>query len=134
MFTLSTSSLDARNLPRSRKDKLTKGIPHEKNMSSYPAALIGRMGVSIDYRGKGIGTDLIENAIKPMFSNFQIGCRFLTVDAYNNDATRKFYTTNGFSDLFSTEQQEKEHIGMLPEKELKTRLMYFDLIRLYQQI
>lgn len=45
-FTLSNSSVDARNLPNNRKKKLTEYIPHEKNMSSYPATLIGRLGVS----------------------------------------------------------------------------------------
>jgi hypothetical protein len=30
--------------------------------------------------------------------------------------------------LFSSEQQEREYIGFSPERELKTRLMYFDLI------
>jgi hypothetical protein len=52
------------------------------------------------------------------------------VDAYNNEATRKFYESNGFLYLFSTEEQEKEYIGMPAENHLKTRLMYFDLIRL----
>jgi GNAT superfamily N-acetyltransferase len=133
-FTLSTSGLDVRDLPRSRKDKVTKDIPHAKNMSNYPAALIGRLGVSINYHGRGIGTELLKRGIKPMFINFQIGCRYLTVDAYNNEGTHKFYVANGFTNLFSTVQQEKDYIGMPPEKELKTRLMYFDLIRLYQQI
>ncbi|GHT23137.1 hypothetical protein FACS189430_05950 [Bacteroidia bacterium] len=55
---------------------------------------------------------------------------FLTVDAYNTEATRRYYHTNDFKDLFSTEEQEKESIGMSPEKELKTRLMYYDLMLL----
>jgi hypothetical protein len=59
-----------------------------------------------------------------------LACRFLTVDAYNNEATRRYYTANGFKDTFSTEQQEKEYLGMPSEKELETRLMYFDLILL----
>jgi hypothetical protein len=54
---------------------------------------------------------------------------FLTVDAYNNAATRSFYEKNGFIYLFSSEQQEKDYIKMPPEQELKTRLMYFDLLR-----
>jgi hypothetical protein len=57
-------------------------------------------------------------------------CRYLTVDAYNNESTRKYYESNGFLYLFSSEEQEKEYIGMAKEKELKTRLMYFDLIQL----
>jgi hypothetical protein len=56
------------------------------------------------------------------------GCRFLIVDAYNNESTRRYYVANGFKDFFSTEEQEKTHIGFPPEKELKTRVMYFDLI------
>ncbi|GHT42843.1 N-acetyltransferase [Bacteroidia bacterium] len=110
-FTLAYSSVDVRHLPNSRRKKITELIPHEKNLSSYPAILVCRVGVSKDFRGKG-------------------GCRYVMVDAYNNEATRRYYTANGFKDAFSTEEQEKEYLGMLPEKELKTRLMYFDLMLL----
>jgi hypothetical protein len=41
----------------------------------------------------------------------------------------KFYEANGFKTLFSSEKQEKEYIGLPPEKELKTRIMFYDLIR-----
>jgi hypothetical protein len=58
------------------------------------------------------------------------GCRFATVDAYNNETTRRYYETNGFKDAFSTEQQEKDYLGIPPDKTLKTRLMYFDLMLL----
>jgi len=129
-YTLATSSIDARHLPRSRRDKLTKYVPHEKTLSSYPSALIGRLGVNVNFRGKGIGTELIENIIKPILENFSIGCRYITVDAYNNPFVLKFYETNGFKSLFSSEEQEKEHIGQSPDRELKTRMMFFDLIRL----
>ncbi|MDR0546233.1 MAG: GNAT family N-acetyltransferase [Dysgonamonadaceae bacterium] len=132
-FTLSTSSIEARRLPGSRKRKLTGDVPREKTLSSYPAALIGRLGVNVIFRGQGIGSELINDFIKPMFLDFSIGCRYLTVDAYNNIATLRFYESTGFNFLFSTELQEKEHIGLSAENELKTRLMYFDLIRLYSQ-
>jgi GNAT superfamily N-acetyltransferase len=130
IFTLANSSIEARRLSGSRKRKLTENIPHEKSLSSYPAALIGRLGVNENFRGKRIGTELIEIVIKPMFRKFQIGCRYLTVDAYNNKNTLKFYENNGFLYLFTTERQEKEFIGMPEDKELKTRLMYFDLLKL----
>jgi GNAT superfamily N-acetyltransferase len=58
-FTLANSSIDGRNLPNNRKKKLTASIPHEKHLSSYPAMLIGRLGVHLDYRKKGIGSELI---------------------------------------------------------------------------
>jgi hypothetical protein len=49
-------------------------------------------------------------------------CRYLTVDAYNNEEARKYYEANGFQFLFSTEEQEREHIGLPDEKELKTNV------------
>jgi GNAT superfamily N-acetyltransferase len=130
-FTLSNSSIDSRNLPNSRRKKLTENIPHEKNLSSYPATLIGRLGVDRQFAQKGIGSELM-NFIKleAVALNNKNACRYLTVDAYNNESTKKYYEANGFQALFSTEKQEKEHSGLPEGKELKTRLMFFDLIRL----
>jgi GNAT superfamily N-acetyltransferase len=130
-FTLANSSIDGRNLPGSRKKKLTVNIPHEKNLSSYPSLLIGRLGVHRDFRKRGIGSELIRFIRTIALSEDSwSGCRYLTVDAYNNEITRNYYETNGFLYLFSTEKQEKEYIGMSENRELKTRLMYFDLIQL----
>jgi GNAT superfamily N-acetyltransferase len=129
------SSVDVRHLPNSRRKKITELIPHEKNLSAYPAFLACRLGVSTAFRGKGIGSDLMDWIKLWVLTSDSIGsCRFLTVDAYNNEATRRYYFTNGFKDAFSTELQEKEYLGMLPEKELKTRLMYFDLMLLSNKI
>ncbi|GAP71616.1 GNAT family N-acetyltransferase [Candidatus Symbiothrix dinenymphae] len=131
VFTLANSSMDVKHLPGSRRKKVTALIPHEKHLSSYPAVLVCRLGVNIAFRKKGIGSELlaiIKSAV--LLPANWAGCRFLTVDAYNNEITRHYYETNGFQNLFSTEEQEKEYIGMPPEKELKTRLMYFDLMLL----
>jgi GNAT superfamily N-acetyltransferase len=100
---------------------------------SYPAVLIGRLGVNKSYAKKGIGSELLDyiKALTVLPENW-LGCRYLTVDAYNNEHTKRYYEANGFQPLFSTETQEKEHIGCPHEKELKTRLMFFDLIRLFR--
>ena len=128
-LTLSNSSIDARNFPNSRRKKLTQNIPHEKSLSSYPATLIGRLGVSREYSGRGVGTELMEYIKQWLLEpGAKAACRYLTVDAYNNAPTLKFYENNGFKLLFSSEQQEMEYTGLSPERELKTRLMYFDLI------
>jgi GNAT superfamily N-acetyltransferase len=128
-FTLSNSSIDARNLPNSRRKKLVEHVPHEKSLSSYPATLIGRLGVDKNFSGKGIGTELM-TVIKSWLLEpaNKTACRYLTVDAYNSELTLKFYEANNFKCLFSTEAQEKAYIGLPAERELKTRLMYFDLI------
>jgi GNAT superfamily N-acetyltransferase len=130
-FTLAYSAVDVRRLPNSRRKKVIENIPHEKTLSSYPAVLVCRLGVNVTCKNKGIGTELMK-FIKQWFidSDTKGGCRYLTVDAYNNDVTRQYYTANGFKDIFSTEQQEKDYLNIPPEKELKSRIMFFDLIQL----
>jgi hypothetical protein len=61
-------------------------------------------------------------------SNNKTGCRFVVVDAYNEQSPTEYYKKTGFEFLFSTEEQEKEYTGLIDEDELSTRLMYFDLI------
>jgi len=79
--------------------------------------------------GKGIGTELVDFIKNWVLLSVNVAAsRYLTVDAYNNAAILKFYEENGFRMLFSSEGQEKEHIGLPQEKVLKTRLMYFDLM------
>ena len=36
-------------------------------------------------------------------------CRYLVVDAYNEDVPVAFYKKNGFDFMFSTEEQEKSY-------------------------
>ena len=129
MFTLSNSSIDARNLPNNRKRRLTQNIPYEKSLSSYPATLIGRLGVDSAFGGQGIGTELLKFIRQWMLLPVnKAACRYLTVDAYNNESTLKFYETNDFKLLFSSDRQEREYTGLSQEEALKTRIMYFDLM------
>lgn len=128
-FTISNDSIKVNFLPNSRKKKVTKLIPRQKQFRSYPAVLIGRLGVNEKFKGKGIGRELLD-FIKAWFidSDNKTGCRFLAVDAYNENGPISFYLRNGFEFLFSTEEQEKEYTGLDSQNELKTRLMFFDLI------
>jgi hypothetical protein len=105
-------------------------------MKSYPAVLIGRLGVNKDFRkvendAKRIGVQLMD-FIKSWFvdKNNKTGCRFIVVDSYNKERALTYYTENGFTGLFSTEEQEKEFTGLEKTDLLYTRLMYFDLIYL----
>jgi GNAT superfamily N-acetyltransferase len=128
-FTVSNDSIKVNSLPNSRKKKLVKSIPRPKQFRSYPAVLIGRLGVNQNYKGVGIGRELMD-FIKSWFidPNNKTGCRFIVVDAYNEPIPIKYYMQNEFEFLFSTEEQEKEYMGLLVDDQLKTRLMYFDLI------
>jgi hypothetical protein len=135
-FTVSNDSIKTTFLPNSRKKKVTKEIPRQKQMKSYPAVLIGRLGVNKNFRKieneqKRLGEQLMD-FIKAWFvdKNNKTGCRFIVVDSYNKERPLKYYTKNGFVELFSTEEQEKEFTGLSKTDELQTRLMYFDLIYL----
>ena len=128
-FTLSNDSI--KKLPNSRKKKVEKNIPYEKHYSSYPAVMIGRLGVDKRFQGLRIGTEVLD-FIKAWFLDplNKTGCRFILVDSYNTDRNIKFYQNNGFEFLFGSEEQEMEFRNIPDGRELKTRLMYFDLIQI----
>lgn len=94
-------------------NRLNRNIPNSKRRRSYPAVKVGRLAVSEDFAGQGLGTFILDN-IKFAFSNVKrLGCRFITVDALKSAVP--FYERNGFQ--FITEQ----------DKDDETRLMFFDL-------
>lgn len=133
-FTISNDSIKTYTLPNSRKKKINTDIPRQKQMKSYPAVLIGRLGVNKDFRKiegeeKSIGDQLMD-FIKFWFidKNNKTGCRFIVVDSYNSDVPLNYYKRNGFIELFSSEEQEKEYTNLPEDRNLATRLLYFDLI------
>ena len=126
-FTLSNDSVRVDHLPGSRKKKVNSSIPFTKRLRRYPAVLIGRLGVNVDFADKGVGSELMD-ILKMWFTlpDNKAACRFLAVDSYNQPRTIHYYQKNGFEFLFSTEEQEAENAAIdLP---LTTRYMYFDLI------
>lgn len=138
-FTVSNDSIKTTHLPNSRKKKVIKEIPREKQMRSYPAVLIGRLGVHQEYRNvegevDNTGKQLMD-FIKSWFIDKanKTGCRFIVVDSYNEPRALRYYAKNGFVPLFSSEKQEKEFTGLPLEANLTTRLLFFDLIILAKE-
>lgn len=130
LVTLANDSIKAHFLASSARNRLQRSITNAKRGMSYPAVLIGRLGVSSEYRGKGynIGTQIID-FLKGWFrtSDNKTGCRFFVVDAYNNDATLHFYEKNGFKLLYKTEDEERDFLHLTHDDALETRFMFFDL-------
>ena len=128
-FTVSNASIFTKYLPNARKKKVAKLVPHVKQDLIYPAVLIGRLGISIKFQHLHIGTEVMD-FIKSWFVEpyNKTGCRYIVVDAYNDDIPVSFYKKNGFDFMFSTEEQEKAYRGIVSDMPLKTRLMFFDLI------
>lgn len=128
-FTVSNASIFTKYLPNARKKKVAKLVPHVKQDLIYPAVLIGRLGISTKFQHLHIGTEVMD-FIKSWFVEpyNKTGCRYIVVDAYNDDIPVSFYKKNGFDFMFSTEEQEKAYRGIVSDKPLRTRLMFFDLI------
>lgn len=130
MVTLANDSVKAKYTSSSAKNRVQRGVANAKRGMNYPAVLIGRFGVSINYRDKGmnIGSQILD-FIKDWFRSDEnkTGCRFLVVDAYNNERTLRFYEKNGFKHLYRTEQEERDFLALSPDKPLETRFMFFDL-------
>ena len=131
-FSLSNETIRVDLLPNSQKKRFLKEIPKEKRMRRYPAVLIGRLGVDIQFANNGIGTELMQ-ILKFWFiePDNKAAVRYLAVDALNNSRTLNDYEKNGFAYLFRDEEQEAVSSRMkLP---LKTRYMYFDLIEVIRK-
>jgi hypothetical protein len=134
IFTISNDSVKVKTLPEKSKEQLRKNIPQQKQgLRSYPAVLIGRLGVNKKYKDAGIGSQVL-NFIKAWFrqDDNKTGCRFLIVDAYNTEKVTSFYGKNGFSFLFDNEKIEAKFLGinLRPNESLRTRIMFYDLIEI----
>ena len=97
--------------------RLVPRFPKGKQFRSYPSVKIGRLAVSLDFRGQNVGSDMMDKLVKKLQSERNtLAFRFITVDAYLSAVP--FYEKNGFLQL--TKKDEDEH----------TRLMYFDMMEI----
>ncbi|MCL1944173.1 MAG: GNAT family N-acetyltransferase [Candidatus Azobacteroides sp.] len=128
-FSYSASSIKTADLPGSRRKKVKEYVPKEKSLKSYPAILIGRLGVATKFSGQGVGSQLIEAIKNFCLINFPDFVRFLLVDAYNEPIVLGFYQKNDFAVVFSTEKQEKEAYRQSPSESLQTRYMFYDMMQ-----
>ncbi len=130
LITLANDSIKAKQIASSARNRLQRYITNAKRGRSYPAVLIGRLGVASNYRGKGlnIGSQIL-GFLKDWFrsNDNKTGCRFLVVDAYNNPKTLHFYEKNGFKPLYKSEDEERDFFGLNANDVLSTRFYYFDL-------
>ena len=131
-FTVSNDSIKTTFIPKKAVNKIERKIPGRKHLHTYPAVLIGRLGVNRKYQGCDyfIGQQII-NYIKIWFTDDdnKTGCRFLVVDAYNKEKVLSFYERNKFKFLYADEDTEKKEQHIEDENEqLNTRHMFLDLL------
>ncbi|NLB76600.1 MAG: GNAT family N-acetyltransferase [Crenarchaeota archaeon] len=90
-------------------DRLTQHV------NSYPALLIGQLGVCNGQQGEGVGTYICDFCFdRAIRLSQRVGCRFLVVDAL--ESAVKFYSKYGFT---LAPKQEKE----------KQKLMFLDITK-----
>jgi len=128
-FSFSANGIKTADLPGSRRKKVKEYVPREKSLKSYPAILIGRLGIATEFSGQGIGSQLMDILKDICILQFPDVVRFLLVDAYNKPAVVSFYEKNNFIPVFSTEEQEKESYRQHPSETLLTRYMFYDMIQ-----
>lgn len=128
--TLSYDGIKTYTLDNSSRNALQRKIPQKKRHRSYPAVLIGRLGVNQSFQGHGlnVGSQLME-VLKYWFvdENNKAACRYMLVDAYNIESTLHYYFKNGFKPLYKSEQSEKDAFGISEDEMLRSRVMFFDL-------
>jgi GNAT superfamily N-acetyltransferase len=91
---------------------IKKSLPHKKRShKSFPAVKIARLAVHKGFHSGGVGTHLL-NMTKSLFLNDnRTGCKFLTIDAYNNEDTIRFYVEkNKFQFLWDSDKGEEQRI------------------------
>lgn len=126
--TLSYDGIKAFTLDKPSRNAFQRKIPQQKRHRSYPAVLIGRLGVNKRFQrhGLNVGTQLMD-VLKYWFvdENNKAACRYMLVDAYNAEPILHYYLKNGFKPLYKTEQGEKEAFGI--SEFLRSRILFFDL-------
>lgn len=90
-YTLSALSIDLSSLPEDRARRLPR--------HPVPAALIGRLAVSRDAQGQGIGRLLLANAVtRSLAVSEEIAIHAMVVDA-KDERAKGFYEAFGFKPL-----------------------------------
>jgi len=92
-YTLSNTSLNRDFLPESIMKKLPPSYKH------LPATLLGRLATDINYKGQGIGSNLLMDALKRSYYNsLQIASMAVIVDPFDEEAI-SFYNHFGLIEL-----------------------------------
>ena len=121
-FTVSNDSIKTTFIPKNSTNRVQRKIPGLKHLRTYPAVLIGRLGVSKSYQGKDfmIGRQIV-NFIKLWFLDND------NKTAYNKLEVLSFYERNGFKYLYATEEDER-NATQVDDDNIHTRLMFLDLL------
>ena len=132
-FTVSNDSIRITNkfAEEYKQQFLEETDLRDKSIKRFPGVLLGRLGTNEKYAGYGFGSAVMTFIKNTFVTNNRTGCRFIIVDALNNERTLNFYKRNDFKFLIDDERLEAKYVGIgVGRLPLNTRLMYFDLLSL----
>ncbi|MBQ5934646.1 MAG: GNAT family N-acetyltransferase [Bacteroidales bacterium] len=112
-FSLLNDKIDREVADNSIWNRLSRAIPNAKRRSSYPALKVGRLAISREAQGSGIGRQILNFVQTWFYNDPKSGCRFITVDALLS--AENFYRHCDFKRLAA------------PSPKDETVLMFFDL-------
>lgn len=114
---LANDRISINDFPENRLfNRFRKRFPNRKRMTSYPAVKVCRLAVHNSYKGLSVGSFLIDFIKSYLRFDNKTGCRFLTVDAYEN--ATPFYFKHQFMPLIEKDQVKR------------TQLLFYDMTSL----
>ncbi len=85
----------------------------EINYPMYPAIKIGRLAVHKDFQRMHIGSILLDWIVGFCLElRSDVGIRFISIDAYNREKTKAFYTKNLFEELQPKKNKNRRNVPM----------------------
>jgi len=79
----------------------------------YPAIKIGRLAVHKDFKRMHIGSILIDWIVGFCLElRRDVGIRFISIDAYNQEKTKAFYIKNLFEELQPKKNKNRRNVPM----------------------
>lgn len=94
-YTLSAAGVLLTNVPEELRAKMPR-------FPSVPAVRLGRLAVSLDWRGRGLGEYMLVDAIRRSLAA-SVGWHLFIVDA-KDDSRRRFYKHFGFASFSGAER------------------------------
>jgi predicted GNAT family N-acyltransferase len=94
-YSLSSHSVSLADLP----EEIGKKLPRYPNV---PATLLGRLAVSSEFQGQGVGKLLLVDALRRVLATSVIVASAVVVVDAKDEALLKFYIHHGFIPLAST--------------------------------
>jgi len=97
-------------------------VSHPKrHLEYFPAIKLGRLAVSTSLRSQGVGEEIVKIMIGLALKQNEVcACKVITVDAYSNERSLKFYKKMGFTYLTDKVSDDEEDSK-------PTKPMYLDL-------